>query len=404
MITTNLYWHDSRLCEFTATVVEVLDQIEGCHIVLDQTAFYPESGGQPGDIGMINSVKVVDVSLDDDGRIIHWLEGTADFKPGDQVSGSVDWPRRREMTQQHTGQHILSQAFFQLFGAETKGFRITARAAEIDLTLELQPEQIAAAMERAETLANEVVFDNREVRTHIVTPEEAAQMPLRKESFITDCIRVVEIDDFDWSPCGGTHAKRTGEVGLIAVRSWERAKQMTRVHFVCGGRALRDYRAVSQTAGEVAMLFSVGRDEAVEAVQRLFEKNKQLVSRTKALAEMAVKAEARELLESIEAVQGWRIVSRIFDDRDLDEIKLLAHRLVAHDSVIALLATRDHENARLVFACSADADRDLNALLRKACEQLGGRGGGKPDFAQGGGPKVDELERVMASSREALQV
>ena len=120
--------------------------------------------------------------------------------------------------------------------------------AEIDLTLNVPSDEIPAAIGRAEELANTVIFDDRVVRLHTVTPEEAGRLPLRKESFNTDCIRVVEIADFDWSPCGGTHAQRTGEVGLIAVRSWERAKRMTRVQFVCGGRALRDYRAANQTA------------------------------------------------------------------------------------------------------------------------------------------------------------
>ena len=152
------------------------------------------------------------------------------------------------MLQQHTGQHILSQAFFQLFGAETRGFRIFEQVAEIDLTLDGPPDETPTAIGQAEELANTVVFEDRAMRLHIVTPEEAGQWPLRKETFNTDCVRVIEIADFDWSPCGGTHAQRTGEVGLIAVRGWERAKRMTRVQFVCGGRALRDYRAANQTA------------------------------------------------------------------------------------------------------------------------------------------------------------
>src|SRR5262249_32869236 len=156
--------------------------------------------------------------------------------------------RRRDLTQQHTGQHILSQAFFRLFGAETRGFRIGDRVAEIDLTLEVHQNEIAGAITSAESLANEVVFDDREIRTHLLTPEQASTMPLRKESFVTDCVRVVEIDEFDLSPCGGTHAARTGEIGLITARNWERAKRMTRVQFVCGGRALNDYRATRDLA------------------------------------------------------------------------------------------------------------------------------------------------------------
>src|SRR5581483_4231248 len=402
-MTTRLYWHDSHLTKFTAEVEALLVRDSNHFVVLNQTAFYPEGGGQPGDTGRINSARVTVVITDDDERILHRVEDGAEFKAGDEVSCEVDWARRREMTQQHTGQHLLSQAFFQLFGAETRGFRITDRAAEIDLALELHPDEIARAVERAEELANSVVFDDREIRTHVVTPEEAARLPLRKESFITDCIRVVEIADFDWSPCGGTHAKRTGEVGLIAVCGWERAKQTTRVHFVCGVRALRDYRAASRTAEAVARRFSVGRDELPESVERLFDENKRLERRARELSELAAKTEARELIEATAAAeQGARVVTRIFDDRSLDEINLLAHRLVENDSVIALLATRDKETARLVFARSADLQADMNAAMRRACEMLGGRGGGRPDFAQGGGSQVAELEQAMAAAAALL--
>lgn len=398
MTTHKLYWHDARQTSFTAQVADVLVQGDQRFLLLDQTAFYPESGGQPADRGTIGQAAVTDVSINDDGQILHRVTGHADFAVGDEVAGVVDAARRLEMTQQHTGQHILSQAFFQLFGAETRGFRITGSTAEIDLTLELQPDEISRAITQAEDLANAIVFDNREIRTHLVTPEEAAQMPLRKESFISDCVRVIEIADFDWSPCGGTHAQRTGEVGLIVVRGWERAKQMTRVHFVCGGRALQDYRAANQAAEAVARSLTVGRDEITEAVSRLQDENKQLQRRARALAELAATAEARELIETTAAENGVRVVSRSFDDRSLDEIKLLAHRLVAHSGVVALLAARERETARLVFARSADVKADLNAAMRRACELLGGRGGGRPDFAQGGGA-AEHLDRAL---REAV--
>src|SRR5262249_35567530 len=200
-----------HLTSFTALVTETLNQNT---VVLDQTAFYPTGGGQPHDTGVIGTVPVVDVSIDEQGRILHTLAGQPVFSPGDRVECQVDRSRRRDLTQQHTGQHILSQAFFRLFGAETRGFRIGDRAAEIDLTLEAHPDEIAAAINSAENLANEVVFDDREIRTHLLTPDQALTMPLRKESFVTDCVRVVEIDEFDFSPCGGTHAVRTGEVGM----------------------------------------------------------------------------------------------------------------------------------------------------------------------------------------------
>ncbi len=402
-MTLKLYWNDSHLTRFNARVIESLVQ-DGRHvIVLDQTAFYPAGGGQPADVGAIGPARVIDVLEAEDGRILHCLEDAPPFAVGDEVSCEIDWARRREMLQQHTGQHILSQAFFQLFGAETRSFRITGREAEIDLALEIDPDEVPRAIERAEELANAVVFDDREVRIHLVTPEEAARLPLRKESFITDCVRVVEIADFDFSPCGGTHAQRTGEVGLIAVRGWERAKRMTRIGFVCGVRALSDYRAANRTAEAIARRFSVARDEAEQSVAHLFEENRQLQRRMRALAEVAAQAEAQQLLTTTEVVNGLRVVWRVFEERDFDEVKLLAHRLAANDSTIALLATRQREMARLVFARSADLTLDMRLLLRAVCAQLGGRGGGKADFAQGGGVHTSELERVMAEAVAELR-
>jgi alanyl-tRNA synthetase len=401
-LSIKLYWNDSHIRRFSARVEDVRLENGDSYVLLDQTAFYPTGGGQPCDTGWIRSVPVVDVQIDDGDRILHRLNGNVTLAIGEDVECEVDWQRRRAMMQQHTGQHILSQAFFQLFGAETRGFRIADSMAEIDLTLEAQPEEIEAAIVRAEDLANDVVFENREIRIHEVTPKEAADLPLRKESFVTDCIRVIEIADYDWSPCGGTHAKRTGEVGLIVVRGWERAKKMTRVRFLCGARALSDYRAANRAAEAIAQKLSGGRDEAEASVARLIDERKRLTRRLRELGELAANVEAQELLVTAGSSNWPRIVSRVFDDRDFEEIKLLAHRLMEREGVIALLAAREVDMARLVFARSTDVSADMNSLMKVACEKLGGRGGGKPDFAQGGGPKVDKLEETIEGIRAQL--
>src|SRR5215475_5482187 len=177
-MTTRLYWNDSHLTRFTASVVDSWLENGRRIISLDQTAFYPTGGGQPCDTGSINSARVAEVEIAGDGRILHRLDSDVSLAAGQEVACEINWRRRREMIQQHTGQHILSQAFFRLFGAETKGFRITDRTTEIDLTLEAQPDEIERAIARAEELANDVVFDNREIRVHKVTPEEAAVLPL----------------------------------------------------------------------------------------------------------------------------------------------------------------------------------------------------------------------------------
>jgi len=397
-MTSKLFWTDSHLSKFDAQVVETLELDARQAVVLDQTAFYPEGGGQPCDVGVLNGLAVEDVQADNEGRILHFLANGSTLKAGDNVAGEINWQRRREMMQQHTGQHIISQAFFQLYGAETRGFRINDRLTEIDLTLELQPEEIEQAIIRAEELANSIIFDNREIRVYEVTPEEATRLPLRKESFVADCIRVIEIDGFDWSPCGGTHANRTGEVGLIAVRRWERAKKMTRLHFVCGVRALNDYRLANKSAEAVALKLTVGREEIEPSVVRLLDDNKRLSRRVRELSELAAKVEAADLLAASAFVGKVRIVEKVFTDRDFDEAKLIAHRLVDEENVVALLAVREADMVRLVFACSANVTADMNVLMKAACERLGGRGGGKPDFAQGGGTKIEVLNSAMKAA------
>ena len=402
-MTTNLYWKDSTLVRFAARVVSFEMREHGQAVVLDQSAFYPSGGGQPHDTGRVNRAHVVNVESADNGLVLHYVEGDTELLPGSEVECEVDWTRRREMIQQHTGQHILSQAFFQLFGAETRGFRITEQATEIDLALELNDDQIEGAIRQAEELANQVVFDDREVRAYELTPQEAAQLPLRKESFVTNCVRVIEIADFDWSPCGGTHARRTGEVGLIVVRGWERAKRMTRLQFLAGVRALRDYRAANQAAEAIARTFSVGRDEAPTSVARAIVENKALQRRVRELANVAVHIEARDLLASADSINGQAVIAYIFDGREFEGLKRIAHRLVEHGNVIALLAGRDAAMAQLIFARSADALGDMSRLMKAACEQLGGRGGGKPEFAQGGGPQVDQLEEAINAAKAKIK-
>jgi alanyl-tRNA synthetase len=406
MKTHKLYWADGRQTAFTAQLVEVVRQEGRTAFVLDQTAFYPTGGGQPCDLGEIDGRAVVDVEIDDAERILHWIEGAPPEPAGTVVAGTIDWRRRQEMTQQHTGQHLLSQAFFQLFGAETRGFRITPHSTEIDLALEGPPEELPHKIQQAEDLANQIVFEDRPVRTFEVTPEVAATLPLRKESFLPDCVRLVEIADFDLSPCGGTHATRTGEVGLITVRTFERAKKMTRLHVLCGIRALADHRRLRQTLDTAARRLSVGPDELPEAIGRLQAESQLLQRRLRSLTQVVADAEAATLLDALPETPGQaRVVARVFDGgeggKDLDSLTLLAHRLVARPGVLALLATVDGETYRLVLARSSDLDCDVQQMMRQLCTTYGGRGGGTPSLAQGGLPaaqlSAETLTATLAS-------
>jgi alanyl-tRNA synthetase len=400
--TERLYYEDSHLIDFEARVTSVTERVSGWDAVtLDRTAFYPTGGGQPSDTGTLGAARVVECVEVEGAGVLHIIQGQP-MEVGAVVAGHVDWPRRLDHIQQHTGQHILSQAFVALYGAQTRSFRMMEQASEIDVAL-IDPTD--DRIERAVELANEIIWENRRVRVRQVSSEEAAQMPLRKDSAREGELRIIEIEDFDLSPCGGTHAKMTGEVGLIAARSWERAKGLTRIEFVAGGRALADYRRANRTARTVAAIFGVRRDETPASAARLLEENKEMMRRVRALEEVAARVEAEELrgTASEQRSDGVHIITHVFDGRDAEGLKHLALALIAQSCTIALLGSRDGDrSARLVFARSSDTDGDMNALMREACAMLDGRGGGRADMAQGGGHNVERIAEAIEQAARKL--
>jgi alanyl-tRNA synthetase len=348
-------------------------------VVLDRTAFYPTGGGQPNDTGTLGDARVVDCI--DAEEVLHIIDGSAP-EIGATVHGKVDWLRRLDHMQQHTGQHILSAAFVRLFDAPTRSFRVLEHECEIDVELENPTDE---RIDQAVDLANQIIWESRPITLRQVASEEAASLPLRKEPAREGELRLIEITDFDLTPCGGTHAKSTGEVGVIAVRSWEHARGLTRIQFVAGIRALADYRQANKTALEVAKLFSAGREDSPALVAKLIEENKQLSRRARELEAIASRVEAEQLMNEARVTSDGVLVSaKVFDDRAAQSLKHLALALIAHPNTIALLGSRDGDTACLVFARASDAPGDMNALMRGACSIIDGRGGGKPDMAQGG--------------------
>ncbi|HEX3282082.1 MAG TPA: DHHA1 domain-containing protein [Pyrinomonadaceae bacterium] len=407
-VTERLYYNDSHLIEFEARVIEISERVsDWTAVTLDRTAFYPTGGGQPSDTGTINGLRVVECIDDEDNGVLHVIQGRPP-EVGTTVKGRVDWLRRLDHMQQHTGQHILSQAFVTLFKAPTKGFRVLAECCEIDVELANPSNEV---IERSVELANNVVWEDRQITIQTVSSQQATDLPLRKEPSREGDLRLIEIDGFDLTPCGGTHAFRTGEVGMIAVRHWERAKGLTRIEFVAGMRALADYRRANTTARAVAALFSSARDDGPALAARMLEEGKELHRRVRELEVRAAEIEADELLRVDESVSRLieaanvstpRIISRVYSNRSAESLKQLAHALISHENVVALLASQDEETARLVFARSNDAAGDMNALMREACTLLEGRGGGKPDFAQGGGKNVEKIQEALTLALKLL--
>jgi alanyl-tRNA synthetase len=394
-VTERLYYTDSYCREFEATVRTVDVVVGRTVVVLDRTAFYPASGGQPFDLGTLGDARVVEVLDNDDGAIAHIVEGGT-LAPGARAAGRIDWDRRFDHMQQHTGQHVLSAAFDRLHGTATTSFHLGAAASTIDLAREVSPVQI----EEAERAANAVVFANRPVHIRFVRSDGAAELGLRKEPAREGTLRLVDIEAFDLSACGGTHVARTGGIGVIAVGGWERFRSGTRVEFVCGGRAVGRFRMLRDAVARSLRLLSVAPPELPEAIERLQSENKDLGRTVKDLrARLAVQAAealaARALPSGIAAL----VVERV-DESDPGALRALASAIAARPGLVAAVVSTASPPA-IAIARSADVTVDAAAALKALTLRHGGRGGGRPELAQGGGFDASS-ESVVSSAREIL--
>jgi alanyl-tRNA synthetase len=394
-MTNRLYYDNAYLTQFEARVLERFPYESKFAVVLDRTAFYPTSGGQPFDRGTLGGVTVVDVVVrENDEKVLHILQDPSDEQQA-EVLGKIDWDRRFDHMQQHTGQHILSQAFLQVAGAETVSFHLGARSATIDLSghRRLSPTD----MEQTEQLTNKVVWEDRPVIANVFHPSELDSLPLRKPPAVAGDVRVIQVADYDWSACGGTHVVRTGEVGMVKIIKWERRGDETRVEFRCGWRALIDYAQKNSLVNRLSAGFNVGHWELDQAVERLTADNKELRSQLRQAGRALSRYRATELREDAPSVAGVRLISYDLCAESLMDLRELARQLVSQPGVVAILGVGDRK-VNLCFARSSDVDVDMVPLIRETAGRLGARGGGgKPDFAQGGGTleKTQQLDDVL---------
>jgi alanyl-tRNA synthetase len=407
-MTNRLYYHDSFAYDFEAEVREVVNSPRPA-LILDRSAFYPTSGGQIHDTGWLTSgsaqLRVTEVADTEEGKVVHYIEAERDFdkgslKPGTLVRGQIDAPRRRDHMQQHSGQHVLSAAFIRLFNIPTVSFHMAEDYCSIDLdTPTLTKEQV----ESAERLANEIVLENRPVNVSYVTREEAGKLGLRKlPPTERDELRLVDIQDFDLTACGGTHVSQTGQIASVLLRKTEKVRQGWRVEFVAGQRAVATARRDFTTLTETAALFSANIYDVPTQARKALDEIKSLrKQREQSLEELAA-AQAAALLAETPEQGGRRLIVRSFADRELNFLKLLAQKLTRQaPNAIALLATTSPQPS-LIFAQSAGQSHDMGALLKEALAKLGGRGGGSKDMAQGGVPSADGLENALADAATRL--
>ena len=396
--TPRLYFDDPLLGRFRARVVAHASFAGKPSVVLDRTGFYPEAGGQMSDRGVLAGASVIDVQVDDLDLVHHLLADGALPAIGSEVEGEIDRARRRAHMSLHTGQHMLSRALLDEAGGETVSSRLGESLCTIDLGVEKVDE---AAVARAEALVNAVIDDDVRIRAWFPDAGELAALPLRRKPKVDEMIRVVQIGDFDVSPCGGTHCLGSAQVGLVRVTGVERYKGMTRVSFAAGRRA-RD-----QLGAEAAALRALGRSMTCGALDVPGAVDKLRVELAAARLELGqaraklAEAAAAELVAAAKA-RGQRQVAAAWEGVDVEFLRAVAKRIVHEAGFVAFLAAREGDAQKVLVTRGAGASFDCGRFLKAACAACGGRGGGSPERAEGRVPAdADWLALVAAHANLA---
>jgi alanyl-tRNA synthetase len=399
-MTVRKYYDDSYTRRFDARVVETGSREAGPSAVLDQTFFYPSSGGQPHDTGTLGPARVTSVTIrEEDGAVVHQLDAPL---PQGPVAGSLDWERRFDHMQQHTGQHILSQAFLRTANAPTIGFHLGQETVSIDLEASKLDQATVAG---AETLANEIVAKNLAVRAWFPEDDELARLALRKTPDVRGRLRVVGIGEFDYSACGGTHVAATGEIGLIAVHKSERLTRGTRIEFLCGGRARADYATKHALIRELSASLTCAPGELLTSVSRLSAALVDARRELSAHRERELDAEAGQRRATAERVGELRVVTAAWEDRPMDEVKGLALRMTTLPGVIALLGVAG-ARTQLLFAKSEGTPVELKPVFDRTLATLGGGKGGGTRILQGaaGASSRERLEAVLVAAAGEIRI
>ena len=369
--------------EFEARVIDTKTIHDHQGVVLDRTFFYPTGGGQPRDTGTLQGMRVIDV-IEQDEAVIHVMDGK--ITTG-KVTGKVDWKRRFDHMQQHTGQHVLSQAFLQVMGAETIGFHLGEEVTTIDLaTSGLTWETI----HQVEDEANRVVFQNLPVRVHEATKETLSQFPLRKPPVVEGSIRILEVDHYDWSACCGTHVRATGEIGLIKIVRFEKYKHGSRVTFLCGHRTLRAMQRKTEILETASRRLTFSETELIEGIDRLLDQQKRL----KKLEKQLLVYEAAE-----RSARAWNVGELFFDhdlftDRDVKSVQALCRQMTGNPKTICLFGI-EADRATVVLGQSEEGPLDLRSLTSSVSELLKGKGGGNQRQIQVSGTETCLLAPAM---------
>lgn len=394
-----LYYIDAYTKDFTTKIIKQdYDKEDNLYVVLNETAFYPTGGGQPYDTGTLNGTLVTNVE-EVNGEIRHFI---AEQLETAGVEGKINWERRFDHMQQHAAQHILSAAFWDHFNIPTIGFHLGKETVTIDLETENLP---AETIEKAVQIANNIVFENHPIRIQWMNLEEAKTLPLRKEPTLTENIRVVIIENFDYNGCGGTHPRRTGEVGLIQVLNWERNKGGIRLTFIAGWRTLKLMGQQQQIMKDVSKQLNSSETDIPAKVAQLLISQKENEKAIQTMNEKLLFAEANELLQQPAEIHAGFLISKVFTNRSMQEVaKLSAIIIEQQEHAITYFVIENDDKLQCILACGKTVTLDMNALLKDALPAIEGKGGGNKKSARGGGKAImsgDEFLHQLISSLQS---
>ncbi|MGN9864552.1 alanyl-tRNA editing protein [Bacillus swezeyi] len=387
-----LFYKDPYLKTFETKILKQQQDKKGdFYITLEETAFYPTGGGQPHDIGTLNGVKVLNVE-EVDGEIRHYVERTLP-QLNDKVVGVIDWERRFDHMQQHTGQHILSAAFAQLYDIHTVGFHLGNDTVTIDLDISELTEEMVG---KAEKLANDMIMENRSIDTKWVEYDDLVNYPIRKPPSVKENIRLVMIDEFDYNGCGGTHPSATGEVGAIKVLNWEKQRKKVRLYFVCGNRVITQFDQKQKVIVELTGLLNRPEGELSVSLKRLLENIKKLDKALLESNEKNLQYEANELLAKSTIQNDTVMMIETFSDRSIQELQKLAKMMADREKRALIFFLSENDNRFQLVCGRGEANKmNMRTLMQESLSLIDGKGGGNKMFAQGGGTALLTKEEFM---------
>ena len=386
-----LFYQDAMIKEFTANIVTTGTEEGRNYIVLDNTAFYPTGGGQPNDTGWIQGIEIIDVEKVGN-EIRHYTIADLTTLSG-KVDAKLNWSRRFDHMQQHTGQHILTAAFVELFDVSTTSFHLGTSLVTIDLNItNITEDQLATVEKRA----NDIILENRPIETKWVTKDELLKYSLRKDVKVNEDIRLVIIPDYDYNGCGGTHPTSTGQVGLLKILATEKMKQQIRIHFVCGQRVLEQLAMRKTILTDVARQLSAPEEEAADALRKFTAAAK--------TAEKSL-AEAKDALLEFEAIELAQqpIAAATFENRSIQQLQKLARFITQlNPNSVALLVSNNVDKLQFTVARGAQVEKSMKDISSAILPLVNGKGGGNDALVQGGGEKLISAEALLDAMKDQL--